>query len=396
MTVSRPHDLVLYGATGFTGGLVADYLADRLAGTDVRWALAGRSQPKLAAVRAKLGARRPELADLPLLQAHAGDDESLRDMAARTRVVISTVGPFALHGEPLVRACVEHGTDYVDITGEPSFWTKMIERYHEAAIESGSIVVSCCGFDSIPHDLGVLFAMQQLGPVGDEPIRVCGYVSAVGDFSGGTFNSALHAFAEGTGGTSPSGPKPRSARKARIHFSEDIGQWVAPLPTIDPMVVRRSAQLVGDAYGAQFSYSHFLQAKDGLGLAKIVAGVGALVVAAKIPIVRRRLAAMRPSGSGPSAEARARHWFRVHIVARQGDRRVRVEVRGGDPGYTETAKMVAESALCLVQDRAALPRERGVLTPASAFGSRLIERLQAAGMDFRVVDGPPVGSGRLP
>lgn len=391
--MSEPLDLVVYGATGFTGGLVADYLGQRLRDTDVRWGIAGRNADKLGTVRRRLGDAHAPNKDLPIVVASADDPASLRALAEQTRVVLTTVGPFAAYGPPLVAACAESGTDYLDITGEPDFWKDTIRRHDAQARETGAIVVSCCGFDSIPHDIAVYFAAQQLP--GDGPLRARGYVSAVGDFSGGTFNTALRGFAEGSVKSGSGGGKgKRSGPRPKIHRSEEAQAWVAPMPTVDPLVVRRSGKLLPKLYGEGFEYAHYLQAKNGAQLAKVVGGVAALFVGAKIPFVRRKLAAMKPPGTGPDEAARARHWFRVHVVAERGDARVRVEVRGGDPGYTETAKMVAESALCLVQDRASLPFSGGVLTPAAAFGSPLVDRLRAQGMQIEVVDGPPVGSGR--
>ncbi len=388
-------DLVVYGATGFTGGLVAEYLGRRLRGTQVRWAIAGRNADKLRDVRRRLADEHAAWGELPIVIASADDPTSLRAMVDGTRVVITTVGPFAKYGEPLLAACAEAGTDYLDITGEPDFWKDSIARYDEVAKKSGAIIVSCCGFDSIPHDLTVFFAAQHLP--GDGPVHARGYVSAVGDFSGGTFNTALQAFADGIGpgkGGGGSGGKSSRGPRPKIHRSEEAQAWVAPMPTVDPLVVRRSGKLLPNVYGEGFSYAHYLQAKDGAQLAKVLGGVAALVVGAKIPFVRRKLAAWRPPGTGPDAAARARHWFRVHVVAERGGARVRAEMRGGDPGYTETAKMVAESALCLVQQRASLPFAGGVLTPAAAFGSALVDRLRARGIELEIVDRPPVGSGR--
>ena len=392
--MTQPLDLVVYGATGFTGGLVADYLGQRLRGTDVRWGIAGRNADKLHEVRRRLAAGHAAWADLPVVIASADDPTSLRQMVEGTRVVITTVGPFAKYGEPLLAACAETGTDYLDITGEPDFWKASIARYDEAAKKSGAIIVSCCGFDSIPHDITVFFAAQHLS--GEGPVHARGYVSVVGDFSGGTFNTALQAFADGIGSGKGRHRGSSGARqpKPKIHRSEEVQAWVAPMPTVDPLVVRRSGKLLPKLYGEGFAYAHYLQAKDGAQLAKVLGGVAAIFVGAKIPFVRRKLEAWRPPGTGPDAAARARHWFRVHVVAERGSERVRAEMRGGDPGYTETAKMIAESALCLVQDRASLPFAGGVLTPAAAFGEPLVRRLQAQGIELEIVDRPPVGSGR--
>ncbi|WP_188304762.1 saccharopine dehydrogenase family protein, partial [Streptomyces sp. CBMA123] len=195
MAEPRPYDLVLFGATGFTGGLTAEYLA-RTAPEDCRWALAGRDEGRLAAVRAKLARIDPRCAGLPLLIADAADREALRAVAAGARVVISTVGPYLRYGEPLVAACAESGTDYVDLTGEPEFVDRMYLRHHERAVATGARLVHACGFDSVPHDLGVLFTVEELLRRGGPPARVevKGFVRAGGTVSGGTFASVMTAF----------------------------------------------------------------------------------------------------------------------------------------------------------------------------------------------------------
>src|SRR5450755_3548 len=187
---ARPYDIVLFGATGFTGGLTAEYLAANAPGK-TRWALAGRSQAKLEQVRRGLAAFNPDCAELPLLQADVTDPDSIRAIADATRVVITTVGPYIHYGEPLVAACAAAGTDYVDLTGEPEFVDLMWLRYHDQAAANGARIVHSCGFDSIPYDLGALFTVGQLPE--SAPIRLQGFVRAAGTFSGGTYHSAIEA-----------------------------------------------------------------------------------------------------------------------------------------------------------------------------------------------------------
>jgi saccharopine dehydrogenase (NAD+, L-glutamate forming) len=386
---SRPFDLVLFGATGFTGGLTAEYLA-RNAPDRCRWALVGRSLPKLEKVRARLVEIDPALAELPLLVADAGDPASLRAVAEQARVVITTVGPYTEHGEPLVAACAEAGTDYVDLTGEPEFVDRMYVAHHARAVETGARIVHACGFDSIPHDLGVLFTVEQL-PAG-EPIRMRGFVRSNATFSGGTFASALTAMSrarqmkqalaarrkvEGR----PEGRKVRTVAK-RPHFDQDAGLWLVPLPTLDPFVVRRSAAAL-EQYGPDFEYGHYAGVKRLPVMAGGIAGVGMLAAAAQVGPLRRQLLKRVPAGEGPSEERRAKSWFTVSFIAEAGGRTVRTRVSGGDPGYDETAKMLAESALCLAFDDN--PRSAGQVTTAVAMGDQLITRLVKAGMKFEVL-----------
>ncbi|MEV6315488.1 saccharopine dehydrogenase NADP-binding domain-containing protein [Streptomyces sp. NPDC051776] len=402
MRVQRTYDIVLFGATGFTGGLTAAYLA-RNAPDDCRWALAGRSTAKLERIREHLARNDPRWASLPLLTADAGDPGSLRRITADARVVATTVGPYTHYGEGLVAACAESGTDYVDLCGEPEFVDRMYLRYDARARETGARLVHACGFDSVPHDLGVRFTVDQL-PEG-VPLRIDGYVRTNATFSGGTLASVLTALSRpvsmrraarerqrrepwpgaAEGRRVRTGPViPRGARGVRVlpRRSRDARAWALPLPGIDAQIVGRSAAAL-ERYGPDFRYRHQAAVKR---LAVAVGGmatVGAVFALAQVPFARRRLSARRSPGQGPCAERRARSRFTVRFVGNGGGRRVVTEVAGGDPGYDETAKMLAESALCLAYDD--VPRTAGQVTTAVAMGKPLTDRLTVAGLTFRVL-----------
>ncbi|HEY5316589.1 MAG TPA: saccharopine dehydrogenase NADP-binding domain-containing protein [Solirubrobacteraceae bacterium] len=383
--MTAAHDIVLFGATGFAGALTAEYLAENApAGT--RIALAGRNREKLEAVRARLGSA----GDVPLLHADVEDPASVRDIAESARVVISTVGPYILYGEPLVAACAAAGTDYVDLTGEPEFVDLMWLRYHEQARRSGARLVHCCGFDSIPHDLGAFFTVQEL-PEG-VPLRVNGFVRTAASFSGGTYQTAITAFSRARQAARVAlqrrrlEPRPHDRRIKGIagkpHRDAVAGGWVMPLPTIDPQIVLRSARAL-PRYGPDFGYGHYLVQKRLATLAGLAGGAGVAIALAQVPPARRLLLSLRSAGEGPTAEHREKSWFRVRFVGEGGGERVVTEVSGGDPGYGETAKMLGESALCLVHDE--LPELSGQLTTAVAMGQPLLDRLQRAGIVFRTV-----------
>lgn len=389
MPADRDFDLVLFGATGFTGELTAAYLAEH-APAGCRWALAGRNATKLEAVRARLAKLNPECADLPLLHADAGDPQSLRSVAESTKVVITTVGPYLLYGEPLVAACAEAGTDYVDLTGEPEFVDRMYLAHHDRAVETGARIVHACGFDSIPHDLGAYFTVKQL-PEG-EPIRLRGVVRSNATFSGGTFHSAMGAFSrarqmkQAFGERRRKEPRP-AGRKVRTIAGKPgrdgvLGFWLLPLPTIDPLIVARSAAAL-PAYGPDFGYSHFAGLKTLRYTVGGAVGVSALALAAQVGPVREALKKRVKPGDGPSESRRAKSWFTVDFVGEAGGRTVHTRVSGGDPGYTETSKMLAESALCLAFDDN--PPSAGQVTTAQAMGDALLARLQRAGIRFEVV-----------
>ena len=383
----RSYDIVVFGATGFTGALTAEYLAAH-APADLRWALAGRSESKLEAVRRRLGAG---FADLPLLRADVDDPESLRSMAEATRVVISTVGPYIRYGEPVVAACAAAGTDYVDLTGEPEFVDRMWLGYNRQAVETGARLIHSCGFDSIPYDLGVQFTVEQL-PEG-VPISVDGFMRVNAAISGGTYQSTIEILSRLRSGRAVAAERRRAEGSSngrhvhgvsgRPHSDEFAGGWVVPFPTIDPVTVLRSARAL-DRYGPDFSYSHYAVVGPLPMMVGLCTGAGVAAGLAQIPPARDLMLKLMSSGDGPSEEKRAKSWFRVRFAARAGDgTTVRTEVSGGDPGYSETSKMLAESALCLAFDQ--LPELSGQLTPAVAMGDSLRRRLVAAGIKFTVL-----------
>ena len=386
----REFDLVLFGATGFTGALTAEYLA-RHAPTGLRWALAGRNADKLERVHDRLVKIDAKHADLELLHADASDAASLADVATRARVVITTVGPYLSYGEPLVAACAEAGTDYVDLTGEPEFVDRMYVAHHATAERTGARIVHACGFDSIPHDLGALFTVQQLKAEG--PVDLRGVVRASGMFSGGTFHSAMTAMSRARQMKEASRdrrrlegrPEGRSSRAVagKPHRDKQLGFWLLPMPTIDPFVVARSGAALA-AYGPKFRYSHYVGTKTLRYAAGGALGVGAIGISAQIKPLRNLLLGRIKQGEGPDERRRERSWFTVDFVGAGDGRTVHTRVSGGDPGYGETAKMLAESALCLAFDDN--PATAGQVTTAQAMGENLTSRLQARGIRFEVVD----------
>ena len=311
-------------------------------------------------------------------------------MASATRVVLTTVGPYVRYGDPVVDACVAEGADYVDITGEPEFVFGVRRRHREEAERKALRIVSCCGFDSIPHDLGVFYTVQQLPPEG--AISVEGFVKVKGGMSGGTWNSAVDALARLRENQKRARPRPTTngerrvgSTRPRIHFEPRVAGWAVPLPTIDPDIVLETARSLSE-YGPDFRYGHYLRVKRLPQLAMLLAGAGVVFAGAQLGPTRRMLKRFKPAGQGPDRETRESGFFQVDLFGSGSGLHVRTRVRGhGDPGYAETSKMVGEAALCLVQDRAQLPEHFGVLTPAVAFRNVLIERLQRAGITFETV-----------
>lgn len=400
---SRDFDIVLWGATGYTGQLVADYLAKNYLDGDsgIRLALAGRNEAKTRRVAADVGAP-----DLPILVGDSFDAASLDAIASRAEVVITTVGPYAKYGAELVGACVRNGTDYCDLTGETQFVRAMIDQYHDEAKKTGARIVHCCGFDSIPSDLGALMVQnaykERYGRYANEVKMAVGRMS--GAFSGGTFASMLNIVEEM--GRDPSlrkvlgdpyalNPKgvrgPDKGDQNGVRHDEHVG-WTAPfvMAAINTRVVRRSHALMGQPWGDDFRYSEVMstgKGAKGFARAAAVAGaIGGFVAGIALPLTRPLLVKRLPApGEGPSPEERKRGRYEIHHVAIADGQVLRGRVADDrDPGYGSTAVMLSESALCLTLEGDRLQTEGGILTPAAAMGPHLIERLRNAGLTFAV------------
>lgn len=400
-------EISVLGATGFTGRLTAEYLANAAAGLQrrggepLRWAIAGRNPKRLAAIQRiceALGSR-PEV-----VLCSVDEPDSLHQLARRSRVIATTVGPFVRHGFPVAKACAEEGAHYLDITGEPDFVKRLLQELDGPARERGVKLVSCCGFDSIPHDLGAWYCVQQL--TADAPIRMYGVVEGNAEFSGGTWHSAVGAMSDL--GKRRSGARrknrtdiPDGRRVGKLaqrpRYDSVTRGWIAPLPTIDPSIVLRTAASL-DEFGPDFRYGHFMRVGSTAKLLLGGVGVGVALAMSRLSVTRDLLLNLKQPGEGPSRERRARSWFRVTFVAEaEGGARALCEVSGGDPGYDETSKMLGESALCLARDQASLAHwdarlsrdaagNAGVRTPVQAMGGPLLERLQRAGLCFRQLD----------
>lgn len=387
-------DIVLFGATGFVGTLTAQHLAAH-APANVTIALAGRSESKLEQVRAQIAGA----ANWPLVVADSGDPESLRAMAGRTRVVISTVGPYARYGLPLVEACVEAGIDYVDLTGEVLFVRDVIDRYDARARQTRARIIPSCGYDSVPSDLAVwqlsrTIAADGEGELGDTTT----YASFKGGASGGTVASMLQqmedikdperrSIAVDKFALSPNReaePSGEHKDSAAVRYSDEIHSWTAPfvMATYNTRVVRRSNALLGYAYGRTFRYAEVMKTGDGIkGRATaygVLAGLGSVMAAAGAKPLKPVLNKIVPKpGTGPSEQARAAGFFRMdaRTTTTTGARYRSIVAAQGDPGYAATCVMLGEAALTLVL----CPHTEtgGVLTPASALAQPYVDRLVA-------------------
>lgn len=409
------HDLVVFGATSFVGQILTRYLAEHFShGPEtLRWAIAGRSEAKLAELKRSLGAAGQ---GLPVIVADAADEARLRAMCAQARVVVSTVGPYALYGEPLVKACAESGTDYCDLTGETQWIRRMVDRYETAARQSGARIVHCCGFDSVPSDMGVHFlqqhAMRQWGaPATSVKMRV---KVLKGGASGGTVASMVNVVREAAADPAlrrelldPYSLCPRehgfTARQHAVRAAErdpDFDAWIAPfvMAAINERVVHRSNALSGQAYGSRFTYDEALLTGAGfkgrLAALAVVAGLGAFMVGIVVKPTRsllERFVLPKP-GEGPSPEAQLAGRYDLRFFGRtDAGQTLRVKVTGDrDPGYGSTGKMLGQAAASLaldhVRDGAKAGRGGGFWTPATMFDERFIERLtRHAGLRFELL-----------
>jgi len=398
MNKPRPYHVVLYGASGFTGQQTVQYFAQNLGDDQVRWAIAGRNLQKLEQVKANLAV------PVDILIAESQDQEGLDEIAAQAQVILNTAGPFALHGDALVDACVRHKTHYVDITGETPWVKSLIQRYHAKAAAEGTRIIPFCGFDSVPSDLGtyllVRFMQQELG-VSCQQVKA--YFQAAGGFNGGTLASATNLMQSGQAAqmADPFLLNPQGFTANGIENNPDpswpqydkvLKAWIAPffMGPVNTRVVRRSCALFEQwqaAYGSNFTYQEYLKF-DGpwasLSAFGATLGTGLFGLALSQPWAWSLLQSRLPQpGSGPSQKVMDEGWFRCELIGQAADGQM---ARGliqnqGDPGNRSTVKFLCESALCLATEADQLPDQQrgGVLTPATGLGTLLADRLRRAG-----------------
>ena len=416
----RPYDLIVWGVTGFTGKLVAEYLCHHYMGVDaempqtgskrLHWAIAGRSLEKCQQVLDDLKVSTPFDGEIDILTADALDLESLQILASQCRVMCTTVGPYRKYGRLLLQACVEQGTHYVDLTGESPFVRESIDLYHQEAHRQKLKIVHACGFDSIPSDLGVFFTQQQMlqqkGHYASQIRMMTGKMK--GGLSGGTFASMVDLFEEARNDRAilkllgnPYALNPLDAQKGLdrhdqmgVQWDRWAGKWTCPfmMAGVNTRVVRRSHALQGFPYGSHFRYSEVMGWPEGLkglmtsiGITVGLGGFVGLMASSKWlrNWIHRRF--LPQPGEGPSAQSRQEGYFTIHFYAGDDKLELACQVSDNiDPGYACTAKMMAESALSLVFQMDDLPQDFGVLTPSVAFGTVLLERLEAKGMLFSV------------
>lgn len=409
----RVYAVVLYGATSFVGQITAHYLAEFLSthkdksGSEITWAIAGRDQEKLNELQSKLASK------VDIIIANSDDAASLDAMTEQTQVIISTVGPYLKYGEPLIKSCVDNGTDYVDLTGEAIFIKDMMDKYQEAAKQSGARIVNSCGFDSIPSDLGVYFTQKQAEAKFDSACDVIQMrvKAAKGGLSGGTIASMATIFEEVGQDKSrrkqvanpyllnddKNAPNVRQSNVSKPEYDSEHKRWLAPfvMASINTRIVHRSNQLLGYEYGREFKYDEAMWMKDGLKgkLTSYALSAGLLGFATAMMITPSRELLSKhvlpKSGSGPSKEEQENGYFDIRLFGQTANKdSITTKVTGDkDPGYGSTSRMLSQAALCLAQDISKEEVKGGFWTPASAMGDKLLARLEKhAGLSFDVID----------
>ena len=409
----RAYAVVLYGATSFVGQITAHYLADFLStnkdesGSEVTWAIAGRNEEKLNELQSELAS------EVDIIIANSDDAASLDTMTEQTQVIISTVGPYLKYGEPLIKSCVDNGTDYVDLTGEAIFIKDMMDKYQEAAKQSGARIVNSCGFDSIPSDLGVYFTQKQAEAKFDSACDVIHMrvKAAKGGLSGGTIASMATIFEEVGQNKSrrkqvanpyllnddKNAPNVRQSNVSKPEYDSEHKRWLAPfvMASINTRIVHRSNQLLGYEYGRDFRYDEAMWMKDGikgkLTSYALSAGLLGFATAMMITPSRELLSkhVLPKSGSGPSEEEQENGYFDIRLFGKTAHQEtITTKVTGDkDPGYGSTSRMLSQAALCLAQDISKEAVGGGFWTPASAMGDKLLARLEEhAGLSFDVID----------
>ena len=404
----KTYDLLVWGATGFTGKWVAKHLFDHYQGSDLKWAIAGRSEAKLSEIKEFIGDTRHTLNHV---MANSDDIESLRAMVKQTKAIISTVGPYAYYGSKLVQVCAEEGTHYVDLTGEVPWMREMIDAYHSTAQKSGARIVHSCGFDSIPSDMGVYYMQQQAQERLGKPLQKIKYslLKSKGGMSGGTAHSMLNILKLAAADkrvrkvlTNPYALNPDPSKRgvdgpdqSGVEFSDDIGRWTAPflMAGINTRIVRRTSALLGDQYGDGFSYTETMATGQGpkgyLSAKSISAAIKSMAVMSFTSIGRSVLGKVLPAqGEGPVVDPDNPGFYVIQFNGEtaSGERLVGKLYGDGDPGYGSTSKLLAESGICIGKDDLGLAG--GFWTPASAMGDPLLKRLQdKGGLTFEIIEG---------
>ena len=370
--VEKEYDLIIHGATGFTGQLICDYLYKHNDSKTMKWAISGRNTSKLEPISKKY--------NIDLFQVDSFENKALDSITSKAKVIISVVGPYAIYGKQLIESCVNNNCHYLDITGESSFVEYVKNKYSKKAIETNTMLISCCGFESIPSDIGTYYSIKQLN---EENIDVKCYMKTKGQISGGTWASFLNI---SNGGKikkkiQNNKPKKQDTKNKILFYNKELKKWALIFPDVDQYIIRRSSKLI-DGYGENVRFVKYMLFKSLFKVAALLIPLFFILILAKFKFSKKWLESFIPSGTGPSEEARAKHWFEYTLIGKTEKQKIITTVKGGDPGYGETSKFVTEMGLALILDIDQLKYKKGVLTPAACAGDVILKRLQKSGIKF--------------
>ena len=360
----KKYDFVVFGATGFTGQLIVEYLSNHKETSQLKWAVAGRSKSKLDSL----------YNSIDTLVVDSFDIESIDSMCKISKLIITTVGPYSIYGENLIQSCIKFSTHYVDLTGEPDFVNMIQKKYSTKALEKNTIIINCCGLESIIPDLGTFITVNKMS---SNDKNVTYYLKSKGQISGGTWASFLNAISSNkitkNNITSNSNDK-----KKKIFYNKSLNSWALIFPVIDKQIVYRTSKAF-DIY-KNFSFNEYILIKSLKNIIPLLIGVLFINFLAKFKFIKKWLTSLKPSGSGPNKELRSSHWFKAIFIGKGENTRVKTIISGGDPGYGETSKFISEIALCIINDFSKLKHKKGILTPIECTGELLIQRLKKAGI----------------
>ena len=366
--VDKKYDLIVHGATGFTGKLICEYLFNHLDIKSVKWAISGRNNKKLETISHKY--------NVDYFQVDSFDKKSLDNITLNCKVIISVVGPYALYGKKLVQSCVENNCHYLDITGESTFVKYVRENFTSKSVKTNTMVINCCGFESMPTDIGVYYNFKKSK---QENLDIKCFLKSRGKISGGTWASFLNHF--DTNKISLNNHKINKTKKVKsFYYENDIKKWALIFPDIDRSIIMSSSKYY--KYGADFNFTKYLTFKTLWQVIGLIIPLIVISFLAKYTFTRNWLKTFIPSGTGPSKDERSKHWFNFKMISKTKKQKYITEVNGGDPGYGETSKFISEMALTIIHDFDKLTNNKGVISPAECGGEALLKRLINSNIKF--------------
>ena len=370
--VEKKYDLIIHGATGFTGQLICEYLYNHNDSKLIKWAISGRNISKLEPISKKY--------NIDLFKVDSFEEKSLDLVTSKTKAIISVVGPYAIYGKYLIESCVNNNCHYLDITGESSFVQYVKNNYSQKAIDANTILVNCCGFESIPPDIGMYYSVKQLN---EENVKVKCYLKTKGQISGGTWASFLNHFNSKKikKRINKASSKKEKIQNKVIFYNKELKKWALIFPDIDQHIIKRSSQSI-KGYGTDVQFTKYMLFNSLFKIAALLIPLFFISILAKFKRFRKWLESFIPSGTGPSEEDRKKHWFKYILVGETLNQKIVTTVQGGDPGYGETSKFITEMGLAIILNNDQLNCKKGVLTPAECAGDVMLKRLQASGIEF--------------